>query len=242
MPAAAIAIRRPRSAGHPYYLEDYVVQAQAFAAQLLSLVSEGVFVKFPGLKVVLTESRRHLAAGPGLAFGQDLARGADRGAMADQGAVRNHSPACPLHHAAVRRSAPCRADASPSRSVRLRRHSAVLHRLPALAFDGDDAVPEGIPPALLQKILFENPLKDIRPAGKKRAVVEREGRMNINVPCANGRPPPGPILDSSIAMSIRRSDRRPICIPSCRSAGSNTQRPSAHDRAYRSRPCRPIRA
>jgi len=39
-----------------YYLEDYVLQSSAFESQLLSLVSEGVFAKFPGLKVVFAES------------------------------------------------------------------------------------------------------------------------------------------------------------------------------------------
>jgi predicted TIM-barrel fold metal-dependent hydrolase len=39
-----------------YYLEDYVAHAQSFQSQLLSLVSEGVFVEFPKLKVVLIES------------------------------------------------------------------------------------------------------------------------------------------------------------------------------------------
>ncbi len=39
-----------------YYLEDYVLQAQAFESQLLSLVSEGAFGKFPDLKFVLMES------------------------------------------------------------------------------------------------------------------------------------------------------------------------------------------
>jgi len=38
------------------YLEDYVSFAQAFQAQLLSLVAEGVFVKYPRLKVVFIES------------------------------------------------------------------------------------------------------------------------------------------------------------------------------------------
>ncbi len=47
----------PTSSGWPsYFLEDYVVNSQAFASQLLSLISEGVFNQFPGLKVVLIES------------------------------------------------------------------------------------------------------------------------------------------------------------------------------------------
>ncbi len=39
-----------------HYLEDYAAQALGFHAQLGSLISEGVFVKFPKLKVVLIES------------------------------------------------------------------------------------------------------------------------------------------------------------------------------------------
>jgi uncharacterized protein len=39
-----------------YYTEDYAAQAPAFQAALSSLVAEGVFTKFPELKVVLIES------------------------------------------------------------------------------------------------------------------------------------------------------------------------------------------
>ena len=47
----------PTSAGWPSYrLEYYIAEAPAFQAQVLSLVLEGVFRKFPGLKVVLMES------------------------------------------------------------------------------------------------------------------------------------------------------------------------------------------
>jgi uncharacterized protein len=47
----------PSSIGWPSYrYEYYLVEAQAFQAQVLSFVLEGVFGKFPGLKLVLAES------------------------------------------------------------------------------------------------------------------------------------------------------------------------------------------
>jgi len=59
----AIGIHAGGSAGNPimqvgwpsYYIEDYVSLAQAFQSQVISLVSEGVFAKFPSLRVVLIE-------------------------------------------------------------------------------------------------------------------------------------------------------------------------------------------
>jgi len=47
----------PSSIGWPSYrLEYYIAEAQAHQAQLLSLILEGVFAKFPDLKVVMMES------------------------------------------------------------------------------------------------------------------------------------------------------------------------------------------
>ena len=47
----------PTATGWPsYYVEDYVSQSAAFENQLQSMISEGVFAKFPGLKVVAIES------------------------------------------------------------------------------------------------------------------------------------------------------------------------------------------
>jgi uncharacterized protein len=47
----------PSSVGWPSYrYEYYLAEAQAFQAQVLSLIYEGVFGKFPNLKIVLMES------------------------------------------------------------------------------------------------------------------------------------------------------------------------------------------
>jgi uncharacterized protein len=47
----------PSSIGWPSYrYEYYLAEAQAFQAQILSMIYEGVFGKFPGLKVVVMES------------------------------------------------------------------------------------------------------------------------------------------------------------------------------------------
>ena len=47
----------PTAAGWPsYYVEDYIAQSAAFENQLQSLIAEGVFAKFPDLKIVAIES------------------------------------------------------------------------------------------------------------------------------------------------------------------------------------------
>ena len=80
---AGSAYRYPvTSVGWPsYYTEDYASQAQAFQNQLTSLICEGVFSKFPNLKVALLESGLHLVSGTDVAYLQAVARLADGSAV-----------------------------------------------------------------------------------------------------------------------------------------------------------------
>ena len=116
-----------------YYTEDYAAQAQAFQAALSSLVCEGVFTKFPELKVVLLEFRLHLAARASLAADQILARAAHGGAVGGPRAHRHRAQQRPAHHAAVRRAALARDVPAADGAHGIGRDAAVLHRLPALA-------------------------------------------------------------------------------------------------------------
>jgi predicted TIM-barrel fold metal-dependent hydrolase len=54
--AGSIYHHPPLAGWGSYFLEDYVAQSFGFESQVLSLVSEGVFAEFPGLKVVFIES------------------------------------------------------------------------------------------------------------------------------------------------------------------------------------------
>ena len=93
----------PTAVGWPsYYVEDYVAQSSAFENQLQSLISEGVFAKFPGLKLVAIEFGPDLAQRFHLARRQDLEGRPRRGSLGDARAVRNHSRSRPLHGAADR--------------------------------------------------------------------------------------------------------------------------------------------
>jgi uncharacterized protein len=55
--AGSLYRHAPTSGGWPsHYLHDYVANSQLFEDQLLSLITNGVFVKFPDLKFVFMES------------------------------------------------------------------------------------------------------------------------------------------------------------------------------------------
>jgi uncharacterized protein len=147
------------SLGWPtYYIEDYTAYAQAFQSQLGSLICEGTFAKFPALKVVLLESGVTWLPG----FLWRLSK-FWRGVRAEVPWV-DRSPADIVRDhvrlSVVPFDAPPAADVVARLIDHFRSDEMLLYAsdYPHWQFDGDDALPPGLPPALQQKILVDNPL------------------------------------------------------------------------------------
>jgi hypothetical protein len=145
-----------------YYLEDYAAQSGGFHTQLGSLVCEGVFAKFPKLKVVLIESGVTWLP-PYLWRLTKFWRGVrsevpwvDR--PPDE-IVRDHVRLTTQPY-----------DAPPDGSAGAAHIGRLMDQLqsdamllfatdfPHWQFDGDDMLPAGIAPELRRKILIDNPL------------------------------------------------------------------------------------
>jgi len=157
---AGSSFRHPPSAlGWPsYYLEDYVSQAQGFAAALNSLVSEGVFNKFPALKVVLVESG--VTWLPASLWRLDKTW---RGVRSEVPWLETVPTEIVRQHVRLTLQP---FDAPPSEPQLM----TVLEQLgsdrmllfssdyPHWHFDGDDALPAGLSADLIQRICVDNPL------------------------------------------------------------------------------------
>jgi predicted TIM-barrel fold metal-dependent hydrolase len=147
------------SLGWPsYYVEDYVAYAQAFQSQLGSLICEGAFAKFPTLKIVLLESG--VTWLPGFLWRiSKFWRG-----------VRSEVPWVDRPPGEIVRDhvrltiQPFDAPDDPGIAERMADHlgsdDILLYAsdFPHWQFDGDDALPRGLPESLKQKILIDNPL------------------------------------------------------------------------------------
>ncbi|HET6182487.1 MAG TPA: amidohydrolase family protein [Acetobacteraceae bacterium] len=148
------------SIGWPsYYVEDYAANAQAFQGQLLSLIYEGVFTRFPALTVVLAESGFTWLP-PFMWRANKTWRGVrievpwvDR---APSDIIRDHV-----------RFTLQPVDAPPEDPAKL---TAILEQIgsddallfstdyPHWQFDGEDPLPPELSPALARKIAIDNPL------------------------------------------------------------------------------------
>lgn len=140
-------------------LEDYAANAAAFQAQVMSLVMEGVFGKFPDLKVVLIESG--VTWLPALIW---------RATHIWQ-AMRMEVPWVHPHPAEIIRKhfrltlQPFDAPPTIEQTERLLKQINAEDMLlfstdyPHSAYEGDRAMPDGIPAGLVGKILRDNPLE-----------------------------------------------------------------------------------
>ena len=150
----------PTSMGWPsYYLEDYVVQSQGIAGALNSLICEGVFVQYPSLKVVLMES--------GVTWLPNFIWRANKTWRAARMEVPwlTRSPAEYIREHVRMTVQPF--DAPPS----VKMTEQIIEEIgsdeillfatdfPHWHFDGEDALPDGLSPALARKIAVDNPLK-----------------------------------------------------------------------------------
>jgi predicted TIM-barrel fold metal-dependent hydrolase len=150
----------PTSVGWTSYLfEDYVAQSAAFENQLLSFVAEGVFAKYPGLKVVLMES--------GFAWLPPFLWRANktwRGVRAETPWVKRSPGEIIREHVRITLQP---VDQPPNREQleqsidQIGSDSMLLFSTdyPHWHFDGLNALPDGLSPALTKKILLENPLE-----------------------------------------------------------------------------------
>jgi uncharacterized protein len=149
----------PTSNGWPsYYLHDYVSQSQVFEDQLLSLVSEGIFTRFPRLRVVLLESG--VSWLPGFLWRSVKTW---RGVRTEVPWV-NRPPAEIIRDHVRLTMQPFDTPSDPETVGQILDQIGSDELLlfatdyPHWQFEADQAIPRGFPPSLLRKVMVDNPL------------------------------------------------------------------------------------
>jgi len=148
----------PTIVGWPcYQFEDYVAQAQAFENQTVSLIAEGVFQRFPGLKFVFMESG--VSWLPVTMWRTDKTW---RGARPETPWVDRWPSEIIREHIRLTTQPFDAPDATTVAQTieRIGSDDMLLFSTdyPHWQFEGDDVVPEGVPPAMLRKLLIDNAL------------------------------------------------------------------------------------
>ena len=150
----------PSSTGWPSYrYEYYLAEAQAFQAQVLSLIYEGVFGKFPGLKVVLMESG--ISWLPAFMW---RANKTWRGVRVEVPWVEREPAAIMRDHIRFTTqpfdSPPDAADvADIIEMIGSDKMFLFSSDYPHWQFDGDDAIPPHLPASLVARMCADNPLE-----------------------------------------------------------------------------------
>jgi predicted TIM-barrel fold metal-dependent hydrolase len=149
----------PKSNGWPsHVLHAYGAQSQIFEDQLLSLVSEGVFARYPSLRIVLLESG--VSWLPGFLWRSVKTW---RGVRAEVPWVKRPPAEIIRDHVRLTMQP---FDTPPDAGIveqvieQIGSDDMLLFATdyPHWQFEGDSAVPPGISPALLRKIMIDNPL------------------------------------------------------------------------------------
>jgi uncharacterized protein len=149
----------PTSTGWPsHFLHDYVANQQIFEDQLLSLVTNGIFVKYSALRVVLIESG--VTWLPGFLW---RAIKTWRGVRAEVPWMKE-SPAETIRRQVRLTAQPI--DLPPdARSLdrvinQINADDMLLFATdyPHWQFDGDEVLPSGLNPSLIRKMRHDNPL------------------------------------------------------------------------------------
>ncbi|MGY3452891.1 amidohydrolase family protein [Bradyrhizobium sp. USDA 4353] len=146
----------PTIVGWPcYQFEDYVAQAQAFENQTVSLIAEGVFQRFPGLKFVLMESG--VSWLPVTMWRTDKTW---RGARPETPWVDRWPSDIIREHIRLTTQPFDAPDAAAVAQTieRIGSDDGLLFATdyPHWQFDGDDVLPDGLSAATLRKLLIDN--------------------------------------------------------------------------------------
>jgi hypothetical protein len=150
----------PSSIGWPSYrYEYYLAEAQAFQAQILSLIYEGVFGKFPGLKVVLMESG--VSWLPAFMW---RANKTWRGVRVEVPWVEREPAAIIRDHVRVTMQP---FDSPPDATgvadlidqIGCDQMFLFASDYPHWQFDGDDAIPPHLPDSIVSRMCADNPLE-----------------------------------------------------------------------------------
>lgn len=171
----------PTYAGWPSHrVEDYIAQSTAFETQLMSLVAEGVFQKFPGLRVVMSEA--------GFAWLPNWFWRAGktwRGVRPEVPWIDRAPAEIVTDHVRFTLQpvdAPARDPAVLRRTLQHIGSDRLLlfsTDYPHWHFDGEDALPEGLDEATIAKMLIDNPLETYPrlcdPVKKKRTAAGKRG-------------------------------------------------------------------
>ncbi|WP_127103932.1 amidohydrolase family protein [Pararhodobacter zhoushanensis] len=143
---------------HSFLIEDHIAMTQGFATQIASMIAEGVFAKYPDLKVVAIESGVSWIPPLMWRMSKDW-----RGTRIEVPWVKDSPAALIRRHVRVT-SQPFDGPEDPAEVEKMLSHLLSDDMLlfssdyPHWHYEGLDVLPHGVPDALLQKAMRSNAL------------------------------------------------------------------------------------